>query len=172
MKKGIISPKEILEKKIVYTAPGAPEIDIKEQMQQVGIDLRLARAQLVKGIARFTKGATDKPLFHDLQVSNGCYLFKAGEQYSLDFYEDVSVPEDMAAQIINRSSINRHSGVITSGVYDPGFRSKGGCGAMFRPTIDTTIEVGFRVAQIVFFSAESATLYDGQYQDSKEKESQ
>jgi deoxycytidine triphosphate deaminase len=171
MKKGIVSPKEILERGIVSATAGAPEIDVSQQMQQVGIDLRLARAQRVEGLVEFTNNTTSlKPNFYDMQIIDNCYFFKAGSQYSLDFFEDISVPEDMAALIINRSSINRHSGVITSGVYDPGFRSKGGCGAMFRPTINTKIEIGFRVAQVMFFTAESASLYNGQYQDSKEKQ--
>jgi deoxycytidine triphosphate deaminase len=169
--KSIISPKEILERKIVYTAPQVLEINVEQQMQQVGIDLRLAKASWISGLAEFTNNTTTlKPSSFEMQIVDNCYFFKAGMQYSLDFFEDISVPEDMAALIINRSSINRYSGVITSGVYDPGFRSKGGCGAMFRPTLDTKIEIGFRVAQVMFFAAESASLYAGQYQDSKEKD--
>lgn len=166
--KAIVNPKHILEQKIVYSKDNP--LNEEEQLQQSGIDLRLKKAYRVVGAAEFKLDSSTKPLAVELQLVDNCYLFKAGEQYSLDFIEDVSVPEDMAALIINRSTINRHVGVCNSGLFDPGYRSQGGCGAMFRPTIDVKIERGFRMAQIVFFRSEAASLYNGQYQDSKEKQ--
>ena len=168
--KAIISPKEILEKNIVYVSSG-PSIVVDDnnpenQIQQVGIDLRLIKAYKIAGPAEFyVSKKTIKPELVELPINDNCYLFKAGEQYAIDFIEDVIIPSDMAALIINRSTVNRFSGTITSGVFDPGFRSKGGCGAIFRPTYTTKIEVGFRMAQIVFYSASSASLYAGQYQN-------
>ena len=54
---------------------------------------------------------------------------------------------------------------IIAGVYDSGFNNT--IGAVLR--VDTTIvlEKGVRVAQIMFFEAESASLYDGVYQEGK-----
>lgn len=171
MKAAIISPLEILEKKIVYVEDGELITSGDEnQIQQCGIDLRLAKAYRIAGAVEFfTTKKSIKPNLLEMPITDNCYLFKAGQQYSLDFLEDITVPEDMAALIINRSTINRFSGTVSSGLYDPGFRSKGGCGAVYRPTIDTKIELGFRMAQVVFYSAKSASLYNGQYQDSKEK---
>lgn len=173
-KSAIVNPAEILEKKIVYAAEGQLAINTsgkENQLQQVGVDLRLAKAYKVVGAVEFYASKDSiKPELLEMPTTENCYLFKAGQQYAVDFVEDISVPEDMAALIINRSTINRFSGTITSGVYDPGFRSKGGCGAIFRPTLDTKIEIGFRMAQVVFYTAKSASLYNGQYQDSKEKE--
>jgi deoxycytidine triphosphate deaminase len=165
--KAIVNPKHILEQNVVYSKDMS--INESEQLQQSGIDLRLKKAYRITGAAEFRLTTSVKPSAIELQLVDNCYLFKAGEQYSLDFVEDVSVPEDMAALIINRSSINRNVGFCTSGLFDPGYRSQGGCGAMFRPTIDVKIEKGFRMAQIVFFRSEAASLYNGQYQDSKEK---
>lgn len=167
----IINPAEILEKGIVYTAKGVREINKDEQLQQVGIDLRLARASKVTGTATLAlnKKHTVKPAFMDLRPTNGFYMFKAGELYSLDFLEDVNVPENMAGMITHRSTVNRTIGTINSGIYDAGFRSSGGCGAVFRPNTDVKIEIGFRLAQILFYTATSANLYDGQYQDNKSK---
>jgi deoxycytidine triphosphate deaminase len=169
----IINPKEILEKKIVYTTKDSPEINLsgtENQCQQHGIDLRLAKAYKIVGAVEFyTSKKSFKPDLIELSTTDNCYLFRAGEQYSLDFYEDVDVPEGLAALIINRSTINRYSGVISSGLFDNGYKSKGGCGAVFRPSLDTKIEIGFRMAQIVFYTAQSASLYEGSYQHSKEK---
>lgn len=164
----IISPAKILKDKIVYTTENVKEIDQKEQLQQVGIDLRLAKAFKVVGNATLTvdKNRIQKPSLVDMQVSAGFYLFKAGELYSIDFMEDVDIPEGMAGIIKHRSSINRTIGTCESAIFDPGFKSVGGCGAVFRPDTDVKIEIGFRMAQIVFFKADNANLYDGQYQNS------
>ena len=166
-----INPKLILEKKILFPAPGQPEIVEKEQCQPNGIDLRLAKAEKVVGSYEMylDKKKDHRPSFIEMQVIDNCYLFEAGKQYSLTFMEDVKVPSGMCAMVIHRSSLNRFAGLIFSGLYDAGFESEGGCGAMFRPMSNTKIEVGTRVAQIVFEQAEEASLYDGQYQAGKKE---
>jgi len=161
-----INPKYILEQKIVFSASGQPAIDVENQLQQNGIDLRLAKAEKVVGIHEMyiDKKKDHRPDFIEMQVVNNCYVFEPGFQYALTFMEDVKVPSGMCAMVIHRSSLNRFSGSIFSGLYDAGFNSDGGCGALFRPVIRTKIEIGTRVAQIVFDKAEEASLYNGQYQ--------
>ena len=173
-KTGIISPAQILEKGIVRAADGYPEIVVEgvhNQLQQVGIDLRLAKVYRVagRGALRLEKRDTVVPELLPMVAHDGIFGFDPDYQYALDFMEDVAVPEDMAALVIHRSTINRTLGTVLSGMYDPGFRSVGGCGAIFRPSSYVTIEVGYRMAQIVFFSAESASLYNGQYQGGRNK---
>jgi deoxycytidine triphosphate deaminase len=164
-----INPKTILEKLIVKAAANQPDIT-PEQLQQNGIDLRLARAEKVVGqLELYADNRTVKPSLIEMQLSNNCYLFHAGEQYSLTFMEDLDIPSGMAALIIHRSTINRFAGTLISAHIDSGYRSQGGCGATFRPHTTTLIEVGARVAQIVIDTAEESSLYSGQYQDSKEK---
>jgi deoxycytidine triphosphate deaminase len=155
-----------LEQGVVYTAPGVLEINTKDQLQQVGIDLRLAKASKVVGNATLSvdKNRTETPQLVDVQTTDGFYLFKAGNLYNLTFMEDVKVPANMAGIVKHRSTINRTIGTIESGWFDAGFESKDGCGAVFRPDVDVKIEVGFRCAQIVFYTATSANLYNGQYQ--------
>jgi deoxycytidine triphosphate deaminase len=168
-KTAIINPLEVLERKVVYTIDSAPAIFTtgpESQIQQVGIDLRLAKAYRVHGPVEFyTSKKSVKPELTELQLTENCYLFKAGHQYSIDFLEDVNVPEDMAGIVWHRSTFNRFSGNLMSGWFDPGFKSQGGCGAVFRPSLDTVVELGFRMAQVVFYSASSASLYSGQYQN-------
>jgi deoxycytidine triphosphate deaminase len=164
-----VNPQLLLEKQIVKAATGCPALT-SDQLQQNGIDLRLAKAERIVGnLALYANGTTHKPDLVDMQTTNNTYLFRAGEQYSLTFMEDVEIPSGMGALIIHRSTINRFAGTILSGHMDSGYNSKGGCGATFRPSSDTTIEIGARVAQIIFDEAEAASLYNGQYQDSKEK---
>ena len=161
-----INPKYILEQKIVHPAPNQPNIIEKDQLQQNGIDLRLAKAEKVVGVYEmYMDNKKDvRPDFIELQVVDNCYYFEPGCQYALTFMEDVKVPSGMCATVIHRSSLNRFSSTIFSGLYDAGYESSGGCGAMMRPLIKTRIEIGTRVAQIVFDKAEEASLYDGQYQ--------
>lgn len=166
MSTGLLNPKNILDENLVYATDPTLPINISKQLQQSGIDLRLKAAEKVvgTGVLSENKQECQNPSFVEMQLVDGFYLFKAGETYSLTFMEDVKIPENAAALIVHRSSINRHFGIITSGVFDGGFYSKNGCGAVFRPSTDVKIRVGTRVAQIIFFSAESATLYNGQYQ--------
>lgn len=167
----ILNPRFILDSGFVYSSTlPINQSGEENQVQQVGIDLRLAKAYRIVGAPEFyvTKKSS-KPSLVEMQPFNGCFLFKAGQQYSIDFIEDVKIPSNAAALIVNRSTINRFSGTVSSGFFDSGYESSGGCGAVYRPTVDTTIEVGFRMAQIAFFTAESASLYAGQYQNSKEK---
>jgi len=166
MNTGLLNPKKALDEGWLYASPNAPSINIEKQLQQSGIDLRLKMAEKVvgAGVLSENKQESQNPSLVELQLVDDFYLFKGGETYSLTFMEDVKVPENAAALVIHRSSINRFFGIITSGLYDAGFFSKGGCGAVFRPNTDVKIKVGTRVAQIIFFSAESATLYNGQYQ--------
>lgn len=175
----IINPKEILEKGIVYPVAGYSDIVTsgnENQVQQVGIDLRLAKAYRVAGSAILSLNKEDnvRPQLFDMQMfalgNDDYYMFEAGKQYAIDFMENVEVPPDMAAMVVHRSTINRTIGTIVSGIYDPGFKSEGGCGAIFRPNTNVQAQVGFRMAQIVFYSASAASMYDGQYQGKKTNE--
>ena len=86
-----------------------------------------------------------------------------GIPYALVSVESVEIPENVAAMVIMRSTLNRIGVPIHSGLYDSGFRGK------IQPTLypfnSFDIELGSRFAQVIFFQANSATLYRGQYQD-------
>lgn len=74
----------------------------------------------------------------------------------------VEVPEGMAAMLVARSTLNRNSIKLTSGLYDAGF--KGHIGFVLRnETGHTFIEKGTFVGQIIFFDADNAALYSGAY---------
>ena len=161
-----INPRLILEQGIIYVAEGMPPISIEEQCQQNGVDLRLFKAQRFVGSAELyvDKKRNRSPQLVEMDVNNNCYQFKAGEQYSVTFMEDVKVPSGMCSLVIHRSTINRGIGTLFSGIFDSGFESLNGCGATFRPIVDVKIEVGTRLAQITFDAAEEASLYNGTYQ--------
>lgn len=166
-----VDPQFILDSGFVTALDGYPDIvtDLDSEecaLQQNGIDLRLAEASVAGGTSRFTvnKASDSRCTYHPMQPdASGMFLFQAGKQYGVDFMEHITIPDNMSAYIVMRSSFNRYSGMLLSAWWDSGFRGRLGC--IFRPTIDTTVEVGVRMGQVIFLRSDSCRQYDGQYQD-------
>lgn len=83
--------------------------------------------------------------------------------YSLTFEQGCKLPTNITAFIRHRSSILRSGGIITSGVFDPGFEVDE-MGAILIATKGLTIEKGARVAQIIMMENMEAEAYAGQWQ--------
>lgn len=137
---------------------------------QVGYDLTL------KGVKSVTGGMVlvDKTVVDDyhevfpVQSSTGKLLFKLDPgTYSLTFDQGCDLSRNITAFIRHRSSVLRCGAIITSGVYDPGFKVDEMGGVMIA-TKQITIEKGARVAQIVMFQNHTADAYNGQFQGSKD----
>lgn len=167
----IVNPKHILEIGAVRPAEGFPGIitdtaDPNCALQQNGIDLRLASVAIAAGGTSFfvDKRRDVRCEYHEIPINNdNTFAFRVGQQYSVDFMEWIEVPKDMAAYMFLRSSVNRFSGTVFTGLWDAGF--KGRLGGIYRPSVLTRIEYGFRMAQIVFFYSDSHRMYEGQYQN-------
>lgn len=82
-----------------------------------------------------------------------------------DFLSDIYVdlPEGVAAQLVIRSTLARNGLLLTSGLYDSGF--KGHIGFLLHNLHhnDAVIAQGTRVGQIIFVSTDKAGLYSGGY---------
>ena len=78
-----------------------------------------------------------------------------------EFY--VQLPEGVAALLIIRSTFNRGSVFLTSGLYDSGY--EGAIGAALHNNAKTTAHVGkgIRVGQIIFVKSDSVGKYTGGY---------
>jgi deoxycytidine triphosphate deaminase len=137
---------------------------------QVGYDLTL------KGVKKINGGIvmSDKTIVEDYTEvmpqtnANGKLIYKLEPgTYSLTFDQGVKLPTNRTAFIRHRSSILRCGGIITSGVYDPGFEvdEMGGVLIATKPII---IERGARVAQIIMFESQESEAYDGQWQGNKD----
>jgi dUTP pyrophosphatase len=152
----IINPKEIIEKGIIKNLEGG-----NFEVQQNGIDLTLGSVQKVKG---GYLGKEERVIneYENLEArENGVYYLEEGV-YSINFQQEIKVPEDMCAEIIQRSTLNRIGGFILAGLYDSGFNNQ--VGAILRVSSGLKIEKGARVAQIIFQDANPASLYKGIYQ--------
>jgi len=138
------------------------------EKQQVGYDLTLKEIKQINGgmvladktvVEEYTsimpiKSANDKLI----------YKLEPGT-YSLTFEQGCKLDTKHTAFIRHRSSILRCGGIITSGVYDPGFEVDE-MGAVLIATKPIIIEKGARVAQIIMLENQESEAYNGQFQKS------
>ena len=117
-----------------------------------------------KGWVLFAKNTEIQQVGIDLTIGENVHL-KHGEYKAVKLNEIVSVPSDTFALMFSRSTFNRQGILITSTVFEPGWRGVPTVsiynlsGTYFHILKDT------RIIQIVFFKADPASLYDGQYQN-------
>lgn len=81
--------------------------------------------------------------------------------------EEVKLPDWCAMTLQTRSSYSRKGVFITSGLYDSGFEGAIGCSIYNLSEEEVIIPKGERILQAIFWKAESAELYSGQYQGIK-----
>lgn len=150
----IINPKYIVDQKIVE-GEGF-------EIQQNGIDITLSSASLVSGGILSKNSRKINEYVPMSPEENNHYVFFPNQAYAIEFEQKVKVPDNMCAQIIQRSTLNRMGGFVLSGLYDSGFQNV--IGAILRTSCEIRIEKGARVAQIIFQEASPASLYNGVYQ--------
>lgn len=137
---------------------------------QVGYDLTLKGVKSIQGGMITTDKTTVYEYIEVLpmlsETGKFIYHLQPGV-YSLTFEQGIKLPANRTAFIRHRSSVLRCGGIITSGVYDPGFEvdEMGGVMIATQPII---IEKGARVAQIIVFENYEAEAYSGQWQGSKD----
>ena len=136
---------------------------------QVGYDLT------VKSIKKYLSGgcvSLDKTTpagLYAISCVDNKYILSPG-MYSLTFHQGCKIPSNVKASIVHRSSILRCGGLITSGVYDPGFEVEE-MGAVLVVFQELIIEKDARVAQIVMEQCNDVAeedLYRGQWQKNKD----
>ena len=137
---------------------------------QVGYDLTLKEIKQINGGIVLA----DKTVVEDyttlmptvLHSDKLIYKLEPGT-YSLTFEQGCKLDTKHTAFIRHRSSILRCGGIITSGVYDPGFEVDE-MGAVLIATKSIIIEKGARVAQIIMLENQESEAYDGQFQGNKD----
>jgi len=155
----VINPQRIVDERIIENLT-----DDFYEVQQNGIDLTLESISLITG-GVLKKDSRKIDEYIEVECEKGIYKLMPGA-YSIEFNQKIKVPENMCAQIVQRSTLNRMGAFILSGVYDSGFSNK--IGAVLRVDVPIEVEKGVRIAQIMFFEAESASLYQGIYNQSND----
>lgn len=137
---------------------------------QVGYDLTLKGVKSVHG-GMVTK---DKTTVYDyievlpLLGEEGKFIYHLQPGvYSLTFEQGIKLPANRTAFIRHRSSILRCGGIITSGIFDPGFEVDEMGGMLFAQQ-ELFIELGARIAQVYMFENHEAEAYNGQWQKNKD----
>lgn len=151
----IQNPKTIAESGIIKNLEGG-----NFECQQNGIDLTLESVSRIEGgkLLREHRDFIHTPIVPD---ASEVWMLHPGA-YSIEFQQEVEVPENMCAQIIQRSTLNRMGGFVLAGLYDSGFKNQ--IGAVLRVSAPIQLQKGARVAQIIFQEADAASQYSGVYQ--------
>lgn len=90
--------------------------------------------------------------------------------YDITFNEGCKIPDNRVAFIKQRSSLYRNGAIINSPVFDPGFETEN-MGTLLYVHETIFIETDARVAQIYFHECDGAELYNGQWQNDKQRNS-
>lgn len=99
----------------------------------------------------------------DLSIKESITL-APGQSKNIDFNETIKLPIDIYSDFKQRSSYSRKGVFATTGIYDPGYEGSIGCTLYNLGAEPITIEAGTRVGQMLFFKAEAASVYNGQWQ--------
>lgn len=164
----LLNPKKIyFEEKLLKGVEGQSAFDSDKQIQQAGIDIRIAKVFTIHTPA-IEISETTKPDFKSVYREivpdgQGWFHLFPGTAYSIDSMEEVVLPQNRAAIVLHRSSFNRSGIFITGSVYDPGFQ--GNVGATMYVFNRARVQIGTRIAQIVFMDADGASEYNGSYQN-------
>jgi deoxycytidine triphosphate deaminase len=149
--------------------------DAKGNPAQVGYDLSVKEINKVGGSIGMV--LVDKTILNihtpvekkNLDGRNGWLLY-AGV-YDVIMNEGCNIPSNRVALIRQRSSLMRNGAIITSSIFDPGFKTPNiGTYMVVLETI--FIEQDARVAQVYFHECEPVALeqlYNGQWQNDKQR---
>jgi deoxycytidine triphosphate deaminase len=151
---------------------------------QVGYDLSLKAVQKIGNriggnmfrdgnIGKVLKDKTELTTYTPessimLDGAEGWLLYEG--VYDITFNEGCKIPENRVAFIKQRSSLYRNGAIINSPVFDPGFETEF-MGTLLYVHEPLFIEINARVAQIYFHECNGAELYNGQWQNDKQRNS-
>lgn len=160
----ILNIKQIKEKNIITPSEYT-------KYNQTGVDLSLNEIHLIKGGIKVYQDRTETTDLEYIKISvtsEGLYHLQPGA-YALEFNEGCNIPAEVTGKIITRSSLYRGGALITSPLWDPGFKTDimGTTMIVHAPIF---IEPNARVAQMYFWEGEEPdSLYDGQWQNMTNK---
>ena len=115
-------------------------------------------------LVKFAKNTEIQQVGIDLTIAETVRL-NHGEHKAVRLNEVVSVPVYMFALMFSRSTFNRQGILITSTVFEPGWRGIPTVSIYNFSGVDISIAKDTRIVQIIFFKADVASVYNGQYQN-------
>ena len=159
----MLNAKEILEEGLIIldNAQGKPA--------QVGYDLSIKSISKLKGGCKVLKDKTivnklDEVSFNE--SDNGWWIDPG--TYDVMCNEGCDIAANRTAMVRQRSSLLRNGAIIASSIFDPGFRTNN-IGTVMIVTERIFIEKNARIAQMYFHENNEGELYDGQFQNDKQR---
>lgn len=116
-----------------------------------------------KGIIIMSEYAEVQQVGIDLSVAEEVVL-KPGTCYNVLFNERIELQDNIYSTFNIRSSYSRKGVFATTGIYDPGYCGSIGCTLYNMGNEEIIIEKNTRVGQMLFFVADAASKYNGQWQ--------
>jgi deoxycytidine triphosphate deaminase len=141
----------------------------KGKFAQVGYDLSVKSISKLKGGGKVLKSKT---IVNDLEEAtfnewdNGWWLEPG--TYDITMNEGCDIPPTRTAMVRQRSSLLRNGAIIASSIFDPGFYTDN-IGTVMIVTTTIFIEKDARVAQMYFHENNEGDVYDGQFQNDKQR---
>lgn len=161
---GILNPSEITQRGWINNFSS-------DNIQPNSIDLRVDKVYTMNGTLVLYKDTINRKLpeytplktftYEGLEM----YKLEPGQRYQIEFKELLSLPDNVCALTLVRSSMAKSGCTGENGLFDSGYR--GGTGMMVSVQDTSYIEVGASIAQMIFFEASSSRPYNGYYQDSR-----
>ncbi|MFC2162523.1 dCTP deaminase [Candidatus Altiarchaeota archaeon] len=131
-----------------------------------GYDLRLDK--IYRLASNSMLGVTDRRTPDVKQVDYDSYTLGPGDYVLVETLEKVNMPADVAARVLNRSTLFRCGVSLFNAFIDPGFKGTLTFGMKNLSNMDFTVERGSRIAQVIFEKVSGDTIeYDGKYQGGK-----
>jgi len=145
----------------------------KGKFAQVGYDLSVKSISKLKGGGKVLKSKTivndlePVEMIHTIHALEHGWLLEPGT-YDITMNEGCDIPPNRTAMVRQRSSLLRNGAIIASSIFDPGFYTDN-IGTVMTVTTEIFIEKDARVAQMYFHENSEGDVYDGQFQNDKQR---
>ena len=141
-------------------------VDAREQLQVNGLELTAGRIEVLVGPGQigFSNDDRSLPATRPLPWGQDGWLFLEKGSYKVIFNEIVSIPDDVCAIGLPRSSLLRMGVSVHTAVWDAGYRGRSEALLVVYNEAGFRIKKDARVIQLIFMRLESGQEgYRGQY---------
>ena len=132
-----------------------------------GFDLRVGELHAIAGKSYVGKDGRIMPeteLLARCDKDTGHHVIKPKEYYLIKTIEKLNLPEDIMAVFYPRSTFHRSGIHIVTGLADPGYRGELTFGISNMSAYDFILEMGSRIAHVLFFRVSGGRSYQGKWQ--------
>ena len=137
-----------------------------ESLGGAGYDLRLGRMYSIESDSHL--GVRSRKTPEVKEIESDSYTLKPGEYVLVETAERLNMPGNLAARVLNRSTVFRCGCTLVNALVDPGYKGTLTFGLKNLSDKNFTVEVGAKIGQIVFEEVGGETsTYEGRSQGGK-----